>query len=68
MDKRKDLTTVEKQKKTKLLSDGIFTLEISKELCRDHQTIKKAVENITKLKTKAKENALITCFLEININ
>ena len=35
MGKRKDLINAEKQKITKL-SEGKFTLEISKELCRDH--------------------------------
>ena len=55
MGKGKDLTTSEKQKITKLLIEGMSSLEISKELCRDHQTIKTAVENITKLKTWTKE-------------
>ena len=36
MSKGKDLTTAENQKITKLLRKGISTLEISKELCRDH--------------------------------
>ena len=35
------------------MSEGMFTLEISKELCRDHQTIK-FVENITELRTRTK--------------
>ena len=44
MDKAKDLTTSEKQK-IKLLCEGMSTSEISKDLCRNHGTIKKAVEN-----------------------
>ena len=51
MGKGKDLSTAEKWKITKLLSEGISTFKISKELCRDHQMIKKAVKNITKLGT-----------------
>ena len=50
MGKGNNLTTAKKQKITKL-SEGMSTLEISKELCNYHQTIKKAVENITKLRT-----------------
>ena len=45
--------TAEKQK-IKLLKEGIFTLEIAKELCRDHWTINKAIEK-TKLRTQSKE-------------
>ena len=48
MDKGRD-RTAEKQKIK--LSERMSTLNISKELCRDHQLIKKAVENITKLRT-----------------
>ena len=51
MGTEKDLTTAEKHSITKLLNEEMSTLEISKELCRDHWTIKKAVENITKLRT-----------------
>ena len=47
MDKGKGLITAEKQKITKLLREGMSTLEILKEFCRDHQTVKKAVENRT---------------------
>ena len=54
IDKRKDLITIEKQKITKLHSKEMSTLEISKELCWNHQMIKKAVENITKLRTWSK--------------
>ena len=54
MSKGKDLTTAEKQKVTKLLSEGQSTFEISKEFFRDHQTIKKTVENMTKLRTQSK--------------
>ena len=54
MGQGKDLTTVKKQKITRLLSEGMSTLETSKKLCRDHWTIKKAVENITKLRTQSK--------------
>ena len=62
----------------------MFTLEILKELCRDHQMIKKGVENINKLKTRskmvwfvgfygistleAKEKVLRTCFLKTKVN
>ena len=49
-----DLTTANKQKIRKLLCKGMSTLEISKELCIDHQMIKKTVENITRLKTQSK--------------
>ena len=58
MRKEKDLTTAEKQKITKLLTEGMFSLDISKELRKDHQTIKKTVEYITKLETPSKEKRL----------
>ena len=58
MGKGKDLTTAEKQKITKLFREGMFTLDISKELCRDHWMIKKAAENITNLRTWSKEKLL----------
>ena len=48
MGKGRYQTTAEKQ------SEGMSILEISKELYRDHQTIKKFVENITKLITESK--------------
>ena len=51
-----DLTTAEKL--LNLLSEGMSTLEISKEYCRDHWMIKKTVENITKLRTWSKEKEL----------
>ena len=54
MGKRKDLITIEKQKINKLMSEGMSTLKISKKICRDHQNIKAAVENITKLRTQNK--------------
>ena len=63
MGKRKDLTTAEKQK-TKLLSEEISTLKISKELCRDYWLIKKAVENITKLRTQSKGKGWDECKLK----
>ena len=47
MDKVKGQVIVEKQKITKLLHEEMFILEKSKEFCRDHQTIKKAVKNMT---------------------
>ena len=47
MDKGKGQKRAEKQNITKLLNEGMPTLETSKELCRDHQMIKKAVENIS---------------------
>ena len=50
----KDLITAKKPKITKLLNEEMFTLEISKELRRDHRTIKKVVENLTKLRTRSK--------------
>lgn len=43
-----------KQKVTKLLSIAIATLEISKEFRRDYRTIKRATENITKLRSRRK--------------
>ena len=49
MVKGKVLSTAEK-----LLSEGMSTFKISKELCRNHLMIKKAVENITKLRTQSK--------------
>ena len=57
MGKGKDLIIAEKQKITKLLNEWMFTLKISKEIYRDHWTIKKTVENIVKLRTwrKGKE-------------
>ena len=39
MGKRNDLKTSKKQKITKLLGEGMFTLMISKKFCRDHQKI-----------------------------
>ena len=54
----------EKQKITKLLNEGIFTLKMSKKLCRDDGTKKKAIENkILEFKAKKK-----LCFLEMNVN
>ena len=41
MGKKKDLTTVEKQKVTKLLCEKMSILKISKELHRDRRTKKK---------------------------
>lgn len=46
MGKEKDVTTAQKRKITKLLSEGIFTMDISKEICRYHRTLKKAVRNL----------------------
>ena len=46
MSKGKDLTTAEKEKITKLLNEGISTLEVSKELYRVHQMIKKTMLKI----------------------
>ena len=54
MCKRKDLTTAEKQKVRRFLSEGISTLDISNKLWWDHQMIKKVVENISKLRTQSK--------------
>ena len=50
MRKGKDLTTATK-KKSNLLNHRMSSLEISKELCRNHRTLNKAVEIITKLRT-----------------
>lgn len=68
MGKGKYLITVEKQNITKLLNERIPTLKISMEFCRDHRTIQKTLENITNLKTRSKEKALTTCFLEGDVN
>ena len=38
---------LERQKVTKLLGDGVHSLEIAKQLDRDHRTIKRLVTNIT---------------------
>ena len=54
MGKGNALTFAKKQKITKLLWKGMSTLEMSKELCRDHQMIKKTVENWAKLRTWSK--------------
>ena len=54
MGKGKDRITAEKHKIAKVLSEGMSILKISNELCRDHQTIKKTVENIIKLRTQSK--------------
>ena len=51
MGKVKDLTTI---------NEGMFTLEISKKLWKDHWTIKKSVENITKLRTQNKEKGFMS--------
>ncbi|CAI9721778.1 Hypothetical predicted protein [Octopus vulgaris] len=48
MSKKKDITASEKQKITKLLSDGMTSLNILKLLGRDHRTIKKTTEDIAK--------------------
>ena len=50
----KDLTTAEKRENEKLLNERTSIQEISKDLCRDHQTIKKTVENIIKLRSRGK--------------
>ena len=55
MGKWNDLATAEKPKITMLLIEEMSTLKISKELCRDYRTIKKAVEIITKLRILSKE-------------
>ena len=55
IDKRKDLPTAEKQKITKLLCERMSALKISKELCRNLRMIKKAVENMTMLRTRSKK-------------
>ena len=46
-----------KTKITKLQTEAISALEISKELCRDHLMIKKAVEKTSKLRTRSKEKS-----------
>ena len=38
MGDERDLKTAEKQEITKLLSEIMSTLEVSKKLCRDHRT------------------------------
>ena len=43
MGKGKDITAAEKQKITKLLSEGMSTLETTKELC-SYRKIEKATE------------------------
>lgn len=52
----KSLRDAEKLKITMLLSDGMFTLDISKKFCKDHQTIKRTVENIIKLRSRNQGN------------
>ena len=53
MSKGKNLITTKRRKMTKL-NEGMSTLKISKKICRNHRTIKKVVENITKLRTLSK--------------
>ena len=48
------IKTAEKQEIRKLFSEGIFTLEISKELRRDHQTTKKTIEKELRTQSKGK--------------
>ena len=67
MRKGKDLMTVEKPKITKLFGEGMSTLEISKELCRDYLRTTKAVRNLSR-ELEVKEKVLRTCFLVMNIN
>ena len=56
----KDLTTAEKQKIIKLLCEGMSILEISMELCRDHQMIKKKINKLrTQSKDKGHKNLLL---------
>ena len=59
--KRKDLITAEKLK-IGLLSEEMSTFEISKKICRDHQTIKKAVKDITMLRIWGKEKGFKNLF------
>ena len=44
MNKGKALTIAKKQKIKKLLSEGMSTLEISKELCRDYHMTKNTLK------------------------
>ncbi|CAI9717733.1 Hypothetical predicted protein [Octopus vulgaris] len=48
MDKKKDITVSAKQKLTKRLSDGMTSLNNSKQLGQDHRTLEKTIEDITK--------------------
>ena len=73
MGKEKDLTIAEKQNIIKFPSERIYTLGLSKVICRDHQMVKKTVENITKLRYRSKNfilcfefSTLRTYFIDIN--
>ena len=68
MGKKKDLTTVEKQKVTKLLCEKMSILKISKELHRDRRKKKKkmTVKNLS-WRFKSKEKVFGICFLKMNV-
>lgn len=54
MGRKRDLTRGEKNRIVNLLGQKMTTLDISKELQRDHRTIKKAVHDVTKERTRSK--------------
>ena len=56
MGKGKDITQAEKQHITQLLGEKVTTLAISKQLGRDHRTIKKCIQDITKKRSRTTGN------------
>lgn len=48
---KKDLSHDEKQNISKYLGDGMATLEISNTMMKNHETIRKTVENVSHCRT-----------------
>ena len=53
MGKKKDLTQDEKKKIVSRLAEGRKSLEIAKELSRDHRTIKRFVTNVNQARKRS---------------
>ena len=55
MGKKKDLTQDEKKKIVSRLAEGRKSLEIAKELSRDHRTIKRFVTNVNQVRKRTEK-------------
>ena len=54
MGKKQDLTSSEKDEIVRLFGKGISTLQIAKDVERDHRTIKSFANNSTKVRTNGR--------------
>ena len=54
MGKKQDLTSSEKDETVRLLGKGISTLQIAKDVKRDHRTIKSFANNCAKVRTNGR--------------